>query len=673
MKEILVFGGTTEGRRIAKTLCSDGFSCTVCVATEYGEKVMEAARGMTIRCGRMDTEQIKEFIKAGDFLAVLDATHPFATEVSENIRRGMKDSAVPYIRVKRDTAHAAGEPGSIRYFADVETCREALLHTEGNILLTTGSKALCRFAIPELRNRLYVRVLPDMQSISACEAQGICAGRIIAMQGPFTVQMNEALLKQYRISTLVTKESGMAGGFPEKAEAAVHTGTELFVIGNPEKAENGCQTEEAIRRIYGLAGKALPERKKRITLIGMGMGGDGSLTLQAKQALYESEIIFGAKRLLKSIPADKERCPYYLAKDVVPRIKSQEKERIAVLFSGDTGCYSGAGRLYRELLREKEEGSLSAEITILPGISSVSFLAARAGVSWEDAAILSIHGRRADVCKAVAENVKTFVLLSGVEDIRNLGRILGENGLEEVEITAGCNLSYPDEKIVRVTPSECMKLEESGLYCCLIQNAQAKGRLMTHGMKDAAFIRGKVPMTKEEIRALSICKLKLTQRAVLYDVGSGTGSVAVECARLSEDIRVFAFEKKPEAVRLLEKNCERFALSNIEIIHKEAPEGMSGLPAPSHVFIGGTGGRLGEILKTLYRQNPSVRIVINAVTLETPGGILEAVKELPVREEEIIQVQVSRAGRAGNYHIMRAENPITICTLQLGEGGREDR
>lgn len=676
MKQILIYSGTTEGRRLAEVLCRNGISCTACVATEYGEMAMErleGLKGLTVRQGRMTAMEMKDFLTQGDYLAVVDATHPFATVVSENIRDSMAGSGIPYLRLKRDTKSMLSHEKNISCYPTSQACAEALKETAGNILLTTGSKELAVYSrITELKGRLYVRVLPGLESISLCYENGITGKQIIAMQGPFSVEMNEAILKQFDISCLVTKESGSTGGFLEKIQAAERNRIKVMVIGNPEGA-GGLTGKEVYRELEKLTGKALIEEEKmQISFIGMGMGSLKLLTREAEEKLKDADFVIGARRLLEGIPWQKEKVPYYLAQDIIPYLKESKGKRAAILFSGDTGFYSGAEKLYEALKNETEEGDLRAEVSIYPGISSVAYLAARLHTSWQEAEIVSIHGRTANVLEAVRENKKTFLLVSGVADMRAIGNMLLTAGMEEVGISAGFQLSYPEEKILTLTPGECLALKEEGLYVCLLENEKAERRRLTHGLPDEAFLRGKVPMTKEEVREVSICKLGLTKEAVLYDVGSGTGSIAVECARLSEGIQVFAIEKKEEAAELIEENRLRYGLSNLSLVRGEAPEALKGLPAPTHVFIGGSSGNMQEILAVLYQKNPKARIVINAITLETVSVVTRLLKTLPVEKEEVIQLQVSRAKAAGGYHLMQAENPVYILSFFFTKDGKDE-
>ena len=185
-------------------------------------------------------------------------------------------------------------------------------------------------------------------------------------------------------------------------------------------------------------------------------------------------------------------------------------------------------------------------------------------------------------------------------------------------------------------------------------------RILTPGISDDEFIRGEVPMTKEEVRSVSICKLMLCADSCLYDIGSGTGSVAIEAARLSPKIKVFAVEAKDEAVELIKKNCGKFNAENVSVISGSAPQALETLPVPTHAFIGGTHGRLKEILRALYRKNPEMRIVMTAVSLETVAEMQSVLSDYPVTDDEIVQVSIAKARKAGSHHLLFANNPVFV-------------
>ncbi len=371
-----------------------------------------------------------------------------------------------------------------------------------------------------------------------------------------------------------------------------------------------------------------------------------------------------------------EKKPYYRPGQIIPYLKEMQRRdpmetgrKAVVLFSGDSGFYSGCQELYRALIREIEGGNLNAEVRILPGISSVSYLASCTGESYQDAYIGSLHGKKQyHLIQKIREEKKTFLLTSGVSDLNRLGFLLKEAGLTDCRIWAGYQLSYPDEEIQTLCPEECCHLTREGLYTCLIQNPHPVPRPLTHGRPDCFFLRDRVPMTKEEVREVSICKLRLYEGAVVYDIGSGTGSIAVEIGALSSQIQVIAIERKAEAVSLLRKNQEAAELDNVQVLEGEAPEVFSRQSLlPTHVFIGGSGGRLKDILKALSEKGTGMRVVINAVTLETLCEIREALKQLPVEQEELLMLQAARGKKAGDYHLMQAENPVWICSFTLGK------
>lgn len=673
MKEILIFAGTTEGRRLSECLAAAEIPHTVCVATEYGEIVLEEHPLMTVHCGRMDQEEIREFIHKGGFEAVVDATHPYAEVITENIRGAMEGMSIPYFRLLREQNEEQTQ-GQVIHFDTNEACARALEETEGNILLTTGSKELAVYCASEqIKRRLYVRVLPSMESYALCMEQGVRGKQIIAMQGPFTSELNEAMLHQYDISCLVTKQSGRSGGYAEKLEAAQRAGIPVFVIGQPHDMD-GYSFPELCSKLENLCGRTLrADGQLQIILAGVGMGHKNSLTREVEAAIEEADILLGADRMLRHYSPRAEKRSMYQAEQIIPYLREVQEKRslveqpkVVILFSGDSGFYSGCQSLYRGLQEEVDAGRLKASVRILPGISSVAYLAACAGESYQDAAVYSMHGKQlCNLAGKIKNERKTYLLMSGVKDVNRLGTILSEAGMTECEVVAGYQLSYPGQSIWRLAPEECCGLTEEGLYTCLVKNPNPVQRRLTHGIPDEAFIRDKVPMTKEEVREVSICKLRLHQGAVVYDIGSGTGSIAVELAGLADDIQVYAIEQKAEAVSLIRQNREKFHLENITVIGAQAPEGLEALPAATHALIGGSGGRLKEILSTLYHINPRMRVVIHAISMETISEIRELLSLYQTEQEEIVQMQVSRAKKAGRYHLMQAENPVWICAFDF--------
>ena len=666
MKKPLIFSGTTEGRMLSEKLAASGIAHIVCVATGYGGLVMEPNGLADVRTGRMTALEMYDLMKF-EADKVFDATHPYAADVSHNILTACLAADKEYVRILRDTdSELFPKDADIHSFENAASCAKALAETEGNILLTTGSKELSIYAADEaVRSRLYARVLPSHESISLCEEAGLSGKHIIAMQGPFSMETDLALIRQFDIKTLVTKSSGAAGGAPDKIRAAAKAGIPVFMIGRPTE-ETGSSVNEALAKYFGI------RNRMAIDLVGIGPGGKDLLTGDAADAIDKADILFGASRMISGYDGRKAY-PYYRAEDIIPVLEKELPESAAVLFSGDTGFYSGAEKLAPALREWAYEAGTECDVRIHPGISSFAYLAAKAGVSYQDAKLVSIHGcsgdkrAAAELVSSVRYNEKTFVLLSGADDVKLMGGLLMENGLSDVRIILGYQLSYPEEIVGTIRAEDCGKVNEPGLYTAVLINDKPEARQVLPLISDDEMIRGQVPMTKENIRHLSVMKLGLTEDAVVYDIGSGTGSVACEIAAQSSSIKVYAIEKKEEACSLIGQNAAKFGLSNIEIIQGTAPEALAGLEPPTHAFIGGSSGELREILTVLKDSAGSVRVVINAVSLETIAEIQSVLKDFGISDLSAEQISVSRSRELGNYHLMTAENPVMIASFTLGD------
>ena len=665
MKKPLIFSGTTEGRQLSEKLTASGIAHIVCVATEYGELVMEPSILTDVRKGRMTALEMYDLMKS-EADKVFDATHPYAADVSHNILTACLAADKEYIRILRDAdSELFPKDAEIRMFENAESCAAALSETQGNILLTTGSKELSIYsAYEDLRSRLYARVLPSHDSISLCEAAGLSGRHIIAMQGPFSMETDLALIRQFDIKTLVTKSSGTAGGAPDKVRAAARAGIPVYMIGRPSE-ETGLSVNEVLAQYFGIRSHMTVE------LVGIGPGGKDFLTLDASDAISSADILFGASRMLRDYEGRKAYA-YYRAEDIIPVLEKEIPEKAAVLLSGDTGFYSGAEKLAPSLKKWAHASGIKCDVRIHPGISSFAYLAAKAGVSYQDAELVSIHGcsgdkkAAAELVNSVRYNEKTFVLLSGADDVKLMGELLAGNGLGEVSIILGYQLSYPEEIVGTIRAEDCGMVNEPGLYTAIVINSEPAVRKVLPLISDDEMIRGKVPMTKENIRHLSVMKLGLTKGATVYDIGSGTGSVACEIAVQDRSIKVYAIEKKEEACSLIEQNAAKFGLSNIELIQGTAPEAMEGLDPPTHAFIGGSSGELREILNALNDAGSGVRVVINAVSLETMAEIHDVLKDFAINDLSVEQISVSRSRELGSYHLMTAENPVMIAAFTLG-------
>lgn len=241
---VLLFGGTMEGRELAVALADADADVTVCVATEVGARFLpEGDDRIAVRVGRLDESEIEQLIADG-FDWVVDATHPYATEVSDNARCAAAVCGLPYLRVARPASDLEGCIVAMSVADAVSKVRRP-----GNVLATTGSKEIAAYTLlADFKERLYVRVLDDEQAVATCLEAGIPDSHIIAEQGPFTLERNLELIDMLGIKTLVTKDGGVAGGYPEKLEAARTRGIDLIVVARPSTDE-GLSTEEALRAI----------------------------------------------------------------------------------------------------------------------------------------------------------------------------------------------------------------------------------------------------------------------------------------------------------------------------------------------------------------------------------------------------------------------------------------
>lgn len=752
MESIFIFSGTTEGRELSSLLAERGYDCTVSVATEYGCEVMEMQEGVSVRTGRLNQEQMCVCFRQKNYLCVIDATHPFAGVVSAEIKRACKQEELPYLRFCRPTEWESEEKIKGKSALSFDTAWEAaswLKEREGKILLTTGSKDLSLIAgVIADPSRLYARVLPGVESLQACEKAGIPKPQIIACQGPFSVEMNTALLHFSGARYLLTKETGRAGGFPEKMEAAYACQVQPVVIRNPENRNSVGEAEGTeknqfsfsmfaalIAEVDALARQRKEDAKvstttegtlqRTLILAGVGTGNSAQQTQELVEALADADVIFGASRILRSLRAPEEKKQeLYLADRIREElIRHPEWKKVLVAYSGDTGFYSGAQSLLKLLHTDAELFKSGFEVKVLCGISSVQYLASKIGKPWQEAKFLSMHGRRGNLIGNLLRYPKCFLLLEGCKQLRACALMLQEamekGVVRGLHIYFGYQLGSAEEETGVVTVEELFGRTAEGLYLLYLETEEDDRQILTPGIPDAAFIRqmaegnavategnagttegssgsgtiengsshsvsiesgssclapfetgGRrtVPMTKAEIRMLALCKLHLTERAVFYDIGGGSGSVSIEAARLCIEGRVYSVEQRADALDLLRRNKERFCCENLEIVAGSAPESLTLLPAPTHVFIGGSDGKLMEILQTVMQKNKDVRIVITCVTLETLAEVQKALAQIGKdwREKdrvEIIQVAVTKARAVGRYHLFRAQDPVFMITV----------
>lgn len=649
MYKAIVFAGTTEGYALCEFLAENRVSVYACAATEYGGSLLQENEFLHVSAGRLKTEDMEELFRKENPEIVLDATHPYAAEVTKNIRTACESAGVLYQRILRPEGEKNSEA---IYVESTEEAAAFLSGTEGNIFLTTGSKELAKFTgIPDYKERLFARVLSIPSVIRSCAELGIEGKHLIGMQGPFSAEINEAMLRQFQCSYLVTKDTGLAGGFPEKMEACQRCGVTPVIIGRPLK-EEGLSLQDARVFLSKMFGFTLSQK---ISLVGIGMGAEKTLTLEGKKALNEAELLIGAKRMTEAVQKPGQMVLHeYRSEKIVEYIREHPKYRtVAIALSGDVGFYSGAKKLIDQL---------DGNVEVICGISSVVYFMSKIGLSWDDAKIVSAHGRNCNLISLIRHNPKVFSILGTEDGVAVLASRLVYYGMGDVTLYVGENLSYENEKIFHDKAANLTEYRGDALSVVTACNEKATPLSAVYGISDGEFLRGKAPMTKEEVRTVSLSKLRLSEDSVCYDVGAGTGSVSVEMALRAWMGQVYAIEKKEDALALLKENKKKFAVDNLAIIPGVAPEAMTELPAPTHAFIGGSSGNMQDIINLLLEKNPKVRIVINCITLETVTEAMNAIRDFGLEDVDIVQLAAARSKSIGRYHMMMGENPIYIIS-----------
>ena len=392
----------------------------------------------------------------------------------------------------------------------------------------------------------------------------------------------------------------------------------------------------------------------KITIAGFGVGGLKNCLPQTLKAIEQSEIVIGSSRLLNDAGVDDARgISAVKAGDIADIIAKSDAENITVLMGGDSGFFSGTRTLLPLL-----EGY---DVTVLPGVGSVSQFSAAVQIPWQQWSFCSAHGVECNAAQEVTQNRYTFFLTDGKNSADALCRELKEAGFGMLCTYVGCDLGYGSEQIFKITVNEAANMVFPPLSVLLIDNPMPyKG--VRCGIPDSDFIRGDVPMTKSEVRAVVISKLKLNRDSILFDIGAGTGSVSCEAALLIPQGKVFAIEREPEGIELINENAARMKVFNLECVSGEAPDAIEGLPVPDAAFIGGSGGRLHEICDELIKLNPDVRIVIAAVSLETVAEAARLMELLFPESVETVMMQVSRVKKLGKHSMLMGQNPIYIIS-----------
>lgn len=397
-----------------------------------------------------------------------------------------------------------------------------------------------------------------------------------------------------------------------------------------------------------------------LILAGGGSGTAEYLLPAAKQALETMDCVIASERFLKLVDAKKTK-PMGRICDLLDHLPHWlEEESLGIVVSGDPLLYS----LCRTIRTRYPELSHR----VIPGVGSLQLLGAAFGLTMEDAAILSIHGRdytAGKIACTVAENPATFFFCSKTQGPKEIAAALAAYHLEKTELFVGADLTYPEQMLWHGKPEEWAERENPALCVAAVKNPSPKPVLRPALLPDSAFLRNASPMTKEEVRAVILSKLRLQPDAVVWDLGAGTGSISIECARMCPYGQVYAVEYKDTALEILEKNKAYFQTEHLTIVPGRAEEQLKNLPVPDCVFIGGSGGAMAEILETICALPKKIRLVVSAVTLETQAELYPLLEQLPAFE--VVQIAVSCGKQVGSYRVLDSNHPVMLFSCETKE------
>ncbi len=399
---------------------------------------------------------------------------------------------------------------------------------------------------------------------------------------------------------------------------------------------------------------------KSIHVIGAGIAGHEGFTPQALELINQSELLFGAPRLLQLFPGfigEKFPLDDQNMSEMVGRLQSCDR-RAVVLASGDP-LFFGVGRyLLRNLADEL--------IEFLPNVTSVQYAFAKIREPWDDSVFVSAHGRSLkDVVDRIVANDKAAILTDEINTPGVIGRELLSRSRGGYRAYLCENLGTDNEKIRVTDVKGLLELEAARLNVLILLKEyedNAQRYVPTFGIPDDEFVSIKKLITKEEVRVVTLAKLKLRHDMCLWDIGAGSGSICIEADHLLPDGRIFAIERNEECRQFIKENLQKFNTRNVALIEGDAPDCLDELPDPDCVFIGGSGGRLWDILDAVDpRLVVGGRIVLNASTLDTLTSANEYFGNAGY-QVEVVTVNIARTKPHSNYKLFEAYDPVYILT-----------
>lgn len=393
----------------------------------------------------------------------------------------------------------------------------------------------------------------------------------------------------------------------------------------------------------------------KIFVIGVGPGPEELLTPAAAVAIEKSGVLVGGKRILKRYDGKEKKAVGANLDEAIGYIRANKDKGVGVLTSGDPCFYSLLGRILKEFPKD--------EVEIIPGISSMQLCFARIKETLNDAAFVSLHGRGLKGLSEVAYSKKLVILTDSDTPANVAAEYLLKFVSWDRKVYVGENLGLKGERITEGSLGDIAKNRFSGnAVMVVIDDGAKEGGKVSPGIPDEHLEKGKAPMTKEEVRAVALSKLRLKGGSTVYDVGAGAGSISVEAGLLARRGVVYSVEKDEDRAEIIRKNISNFALGNVRVVKGEAPAVLEDLPVADRIFIGGSGGRLAEILQRCDEKLADEgRMVMNFISAESLSTALTALERLGY-EKEVTQLIVNKSERHGGTHAIVPKTSVFILS-----------
>lgn len=650
----------------AITATNEGALCL-----EHSGTFLENHGKLHVIVGRKDSKEIaillQELNEKETIDCVIDATHTYATLAKNNIEFACDTVHLPLYKLSRGTQEVLYDTDCI-VVSSAKEASSICNKIAGNIFCAVGTKDIEAFCdVVDYKKRVFLRILPSETSLQHALNLGYDFHNIIAMTGSFSFELNTAMFDSTNAKVLVTKDGGIIGGIKEKLLAAKAKDMQIIVIAPPKN--------DSTTKLYSLENlcKTLGIKTSRhCIMISCNTGLIPFLSLQAISAIKASPLVISSMRLHDNfLPLFSQKSKVFVvASDIVDCLEKEEniaKNMIAppvILFSGDTGFFSGASNIRTKLLEK------NWTVDCIAGTPIIATFAAILGKNWQKWHIVSVHENAKCAALEITRHEATF-FLCGVMNSHDIIDDLLRHGVTNALISVGQNLGTKDEYIKQFLIDDYSNnLPISHLECVLVEQELPTLSQVTFGIDDSEFIRGSyatnkiIPMTKQYTRTAILTALNLHKGEHLWDVGGGTGSVSIE-AVLSLKVSVTTFEKEKASCKIIAQNRKKFGAWGLTIVEGNAPEVFNNeFTKPDAVFIGGSSNNLIEIIQNICKIAPKCRLVISACSLETLS-LLQNIASLIKCKMQVIQLQQNISKLEGERTLLLPASCVFIIKLLL--------